>query len=376
MKKRSLTQKILLALGLVILVFVAGVKIYIWQWDNHSSSVGHHLVKNFLNIQKQAVKPTLSKQYKTSTCVAKPSSASNTSTGLLLAPSISLQAPVMQGNSDAILAVAVGHDPYSVWPGNTGRAVLQAHDVSYFVNIDELKVGSEITYETFCKKYTFQVVSHQVVKQGSPVYDSSSPTMTLVTCWPTNALWFTPDRYLVNLKEIKVTPLTAQPFTGKVNPLLTASHQQNISVPAPSALVAQGLTLNQNSIPMGKMTIKGNPNPTWVASPAALDIEAKALESYIGAVKSLEEGQIAWWHLLAPKAVMPTLIAKNTSISYLNGLGVTIYAHQNLAYAVKLQADISISGQSAPRSLTETVLIGIHKNLMTINSLQITPLAN
>ncbi len=362
--------------GVVILAFVAGVKIYIWRWDTHSASVGHHLITNFTAGQNKASRTTAAKHYETSACRAKPSSAPDTAAGLLLAPSISLQAPVMQGNSDAVLAVAVGHDPSSVWPGNTGRAVLQAHDVSYFVNIDRLKIGSEITYETFCQKYVFRVVSHRVVKQGSPVYNSSSPTMTLVTCWPTNALWFTPDRYLVNLREVKVSPVAKRPASAKVSPLLAAVRQQNISVPAPPALAAQGLTLNQNSVPMGKMTVAGTPDPAWVASPAALDVEAKALESYIGAVKSLSEGQIGWWNLLAPKTARPAALAKNTSLSYLSGLGVTIYVHKDKAYAVMLQAEVGVSPPSGSGPLSETVLMDIRNNMLLIRSFNLMPAGN
>ncbi|HAM01233.1 MAG TPA: hypothetical protein DCQ30_03250, partial [Acidimicrobiaceae bacterium] len=40
---------------------------------------------------------------------------------------------------------------------------------------------------------------------GSPVYNTPGPTITLVTCWPTNALWFTPDRYLVTANEVSQT---------------------------------------------------------------------------------------------------------------------------------------------------------------------------
>ncbi len=37
--------------------------------------------------------------------------------------------------------MAVGHDPQSVWPGVDGAAVFLAHDVSYFVHLNELKAG-------------------------------------------------------------------------------------------------------------------------------------------------------------------------------------------------------------------------------------------
>ena len=127
---------------------------------------------------------------------------SNPVAGLLEAPKISLTAPVQQGTSDAVLNVAVGHDASSVWPGTDGTAVFNAHDVSYFLNIDHLSAGDRLVYQTACNEYDFVVQGHAVVTAGSPVYNTPGPSVTLVTCWPTNALWFTPDRYVVTAVEV------------------------------------------------------------------------------------------------------------------------------------------------------------------------------
>jgi len=370
-KKRSLLQKIFLIAGIIIIACVAGVKIYIWHWDTHSSAVGHQLVTNLVKRQKSALSRKKSGSVQALNC--QQINSKSAASGLLMAPSIALEAPVMQGDSDAVLAVAVGHDPNSVWPGGSGRSVLQAHDVSYFVNIDKLKIGSTLIYETTCKKYTFKVVGHQVVKQGSPVYNSSNSTMTLVTCWPTDALWFTPDRYLVNLDEVKVSPLV--PGTKQntaVKPLLALSKKpafnQKITVPAPAALFSQGLTLQQNSIPMGKMVILGKNDYQWMQSPAPLDVESEALESYIGAIKSLKEGNYAWWNLLAPGVPVPSGISPGSTVTYASGLQVDIYAQSSAAYAVKLHADINIVNKNGSSPFSETITLEIKQNKMLITS--------
>ena len=95
--------------------------------------------------------------------------------GLLVIPAIGLTAPVEEGTDDAQLNVAVGHVPSSVWPGTTGNSVLEAHDVSYFVNIDQLNPGDLIRYETPCTTYVYRVQGHQVIQQGSPVYNTPAP---------------------------------------------------------------------------------------------------------------------------------------------------------------------------------------------------------
>jgi hypothetical protein len=50
--------------------------------------------------------------------------------GLLKFQELGVVAPVEQGSSDAVLAVAVGHDPSSVWPGTNGTTVFLSHDVT------------------------------------------------------------------------------------------------------------------------------------------------------------------------------------------------------------------------------------------------------
>ena len=53
--------------------------------------------------------------------------------------------------------------------------------------------GDKIWYESPCVTYTFNVEDHDVLKEGTPVCNTSGPTLTMVTCWPTNASWFRPS---------------------------------------------------------------------------------------------------------------------------------------------------------------------------------------
>src|SRR5580658_5709248 len=112
--------------------------------------------------------------------------------GLIQAKTIGLTAPVVQGTGDPQLDVAVGHDPSSAWPGPPGTMVLEAHDVTWFSGIDGLHPGDVITYTGECHLFKYQVTSREVVRAGTPVDSTANPTMGLVTCYPLNALFFTP----------------------------------------------------------------------------------------------------------------------------------------------------------------------------------------
>ena len=131
--------------------------------------------------------------------------------GILTIPALDLTAPVEEGTDDQELNVAVGHDPQSVWPGVDGAAVFLAHDVSYFVHLDQLKPGDVITYQTACNTVKFQVSSQQVVPAGSPVSNTTDPSLVLDTCWPPNALFFTPDRLLIRATEVGAAHQGRQP---------------------------------------------------------------------------------------------------------------------------------------------------------------------
>ena len=159
---------------------------------------------------------------------------------VLQVPSLGLSAPVFEGVDDPQLDIGVGHVPASSWPGFTGTDVLSAHDVTWFSHIDRLSVGNSISMVTLRHTFDYTVVSHSVVNAGSPIFQSTHGRLVLVTCYPLNALFITPQRYLVEATLIAVTN------EGTVmDPTSTASPLPTVAAPPP--LAAEGLTLAQES---------------------------------------------------------------------------------------------------------------------------------
>jgi LPXTG-site transpeptidase (sortase) family protein len=118
--------------------------------------------------------------------------------GVLVIPALGLAAPVIEGLSDRVLSVAVGHDPATPEPGGPGEAILEAHDVSYFSALGRLRPGDEVIWAAGCRRWVFKTILTTVAQAGTllPTPPSGSG-LALVTCWPTNALWWTPDRFVV-----------------------------------------------------------------------------------------------------------------------------------------------------------------------------------
>ncbi len=275
--------------------------------------------------------------------------------GVLSMPKLNVTAPVESGTGDAELNVAIGHADSTPWPGTPGTAVLLAHDVSYFAQIDQLVPGDTIDYQVGCTTDVFHVVGHDVVAAGSPVPQLSGDGLILDTCWPTDALWYTPNRYLVEAQEVSVQ--TSKKSSANTTPQEWAT---GYTAPAPPQLVAQGLTLTTNEAPMGTMQINGTPDAQWAQSPAPLAVEAAALEAYFGGLHSADQQQSAWWNDLAPGVPMPAPLSGAWVSGHDAPLNVTITTQGSTPTAVVLSTVITLSGGSAPGEYQETVTEAIH----------------
>ncbi len=301
--------------------------------------------------------------------------------GLLVIPALGIDAPVEQGTSNAVLAVAVGHFEATPWPGASGTSALLAHDVSYFTNIDKLVPGDTIRFEWPCVTDVFQVSRHAVVKAGSPLPQVPGTSLVLDTCWPTNALWYTPDRYLVEASETSIAPRSATSSTPGAAPSGSGSlpgqaaevgqWATSFTTPAPPALVAQGLGLTTNEAPMGTMAMAGSPSMAWEQSPAPLAIEKAALEAYFGGLHSARQGEAAWWSALAPGVAMPAPLQGAMVTSHYAPLNVTITAQGATPQAVQLDTVVGLSGGSAPGRYAEQVTEAVHGSTLVITSWEV-----
>jgi LPXTG-site transpeptidase (sortase) family protein len=285
--------------------------------------------------------------------------------GLLEIPELGVVAPIEQGSSDPVLAVAVGHDPYSVWPGTNGTAVLLSHDVTYFVNIGRLKVGQLATYVTPCSSYEYRVSASKIVSAGTAIYNSAYSTIALVTCYPNNALFYTNEREVVTLSLVKATTATKpKAISLSANGVPTADAKAP-AVHAPTALIDQGLTLDNNYAPMGVLSVLGEPNPRYTQSPAPLLAQDSALEAYFGALKSLTQRRIDWWDMLAPHVAPPATLIGHAISSYSSALDVDVIAHDFSISGVTLQDAVVIASRTYPMKVTMAIS---RSNVLTITS--------
>ena len=355
----------LTALGVALLWATLGCAGYIAGWQIHQ----HHAQSALVGSERSLIR------HRTSTGRGRPCTvsapASGQLAGLLRIPALHLTAPVEEGTGGATLTAAVGHDPSSVWPGTAGTAVLLAHDVSYFVHLNALVPGDRVLYQTACATVTYTVTGSRVVNQGSPVPDSTRPTLVLDTCYPPNALFFTTRRLLVQAQEA-ATPIRLA--GGRPSVGVPPGDQVSYTVPAPPQLVAQGLTLQQNEAPMGTMTLAGDPSRSWEQSPGPLALEAASLEAYFGGMKASAQSNTTWWSAIADPSVPPPPVLIGATITgHAAPLDVTIQSAHGVADAVVLHTVVTVSGGDAPGTYDETVTTSVEAGVVRLASWSMEP---
>jgi sortase A len=287
---------------------------------------------------------------------------------VLKIPKLGLLAPVLQGDDDPQLDVGVGHIPASAWPGLSGTDVLSAHDVTWFSHINRLNVGDNITIVTPCHTFGYTVVNHTVVEAGSPIYQTLTPRLFLVTCYPLNALFLTPKRYLV---EAKLTSLTTQGVVTSP----PGSTGQLPTLTAPPDLVAEQLDLVHNEQPLGVLSFAGAPSSTWQQSSVPLQAEALALELYFAALKSGGQNEPAWWAAIAPNVPFGNLNALvGASIASVTAaVHPTLIVQGSTLTGATITSSLRLIDDDAPGTYLVTMNANVVNNQLVITGFTLQP---
>lgn len=151
----------------------------------------------------------------------------------------------------------------------------------------------------------------------------------LDSCWPTNALWYTPERYLVVARYVSTT------HGSPVVPSTSTSPEVPV-VNLPSGLTPNEVSLATNTWPMGNLLITGTPSTQWVQSQAALQAESRVLELFFGLRRSLADNEPTWSASLAPGVSVPKWLAgvPNSSLNVAEDVGGMAVAQVVLSSSV------------------------------------------
>ncbi|MDX1499507.1 MAG: class GN sortase [Woeseiaceae bacterium] len=114
---------------------------------------------------------------------------------------------VLAGGSGRTLAFGPGHLSASAIPGETGNSVIAGHRDTHFRFLKDLEIGETLMVETIAgRRHVFEVVDVDVVdaRRGSLVLDTDTSLLSLVTCYPFDAVEpGGPLRYVVTARKIR-----------------------------------------------------------------------------------------------------------------------------------------------------------------------------
>ncbi len=111
---------------------------------------------------------------------------------------------VLAGGSGRTLAFGPGHLSASATPGQTGNTIIAGHRDTHFQFLRNVVVGELLGMETpQGQRHLYEVVGVDIVdaRRGSLVLDTDAAMLTLVTCYPFDALEAGgPLRYVVTAR--------------------------------------------------------------------------------------------------------------------------------------------------------------------------------
>lgn len=125
--------------------------------------------------------------------------------GQIEIPALSLKAVIRSGVDAASLRRAVGHVPGTALPGEPGNSVLAGHRDTVFAPLKAVEKGQLIRVKRRDgRTATYRVDSLAIVERDAVdvMNPSSTPRLTLITCYPFEFLGPSPRRLIVGATRI------------------------------------------------------------------------------------------------------------------------------------------------------------------------------
>lgn len=117
---------------------------------------------------------------------------------------LGIHTTVREGASARILSIAAGHIPGTSYPGEAGNVGIAAHRDTLFRALRHVRIADRIELETGGRIYVYQVDNVQIVEPTrTDVLEARGvPELTLVTCYPFDALGAAPKRFIVKARLV------------------------------------------------------------------------------------------------------------------------------------------------------------------------------
>ncbi|MEZ5332730.1 MAG: class D sortase [Thermoanaerobaculia bacterium] len=177
---RRLAETILLGGGVLLLVFVGGVRLDAWR------------------TQRLAARQLRAPAVAAAEAPAPP--APGSPVAKLSAAELSLDVVALEGVGGDVLRRGAGHFPGTALPGSPGNAAFAAHRDTFFRGLAGAEPGQRIRVETRDKTFLYAIESTRIVSPDAVEVVGPRPGgsfLTLVTCYPFDWIGPAPQRFVV-----------------------------------------------------------------------------------------------------------------------------------------------------------------------------------
>ena len=119
--------------------------------------------------------------------------------GRLEIPRLGVSHVVAEGDSDAVLAAAIGHLSDTPMPWERGNSVLAGHRDGVFRPLKDVRVGDVLRLVTVSDDFEYRVTETTIVRPTDTwvLEPSAARTLTLITCYPFTYVGPAPYRFVV-----------------------------------------------------------------------------------------------------------------------------------------------------------------------------------
>jgi sortase A len=119
--------------------------------------------------------------------------------GVLRVARLRIEAPVLEGTDDWTLNRGVGHIADTATPGASGNIGIAGHRDGFFRALKDIAVGDVVELDTLHETIPYRVERVWIVEPDdvSVLDPTTTPAVTLVTCYPFYFVGSAPQRYIV-----------------------------------------------------------------------------------------------------------------------------------------------------------------------------------
>lgn len=340
---------VVIGLGLSLIATGAALLGSMWMYQQQARTRAAALVKTATS----GVSAAAATARRTGRCTSPAPSdpLAGTVRAVLDAPVLHIRAPVLEGTTDATLDSGVGHLTGSRWPDQGGTVVLEAHDVTFFSGLSRLHAHDRLTLSSGCRSWTYEVERGDVVERGTPISLSATPRLVLVTCWPTNALYLTHQRYVVEAELVSANSASEQPDEVSI------TSQTTLTPKLPGGVQPADVSPDAARIPLGTLTVAAAMDPGWLASSAPLAASDAATEMLGAAVIALRDKHEDWWPTIAPSVPRTAWEPLDgASLHWLGLVKVHVRGHGTTVSSVTLSGMFDALGTRYALEVSSTVV--------------------